>query len=175
MNEVRTLAVTGVIPPQLGEALIREAYPSVTRFPAVASLGRMLIRSIIGAPLGWGAMLFFYFLKVLPFGSRKYVLTNRRLMVLHGWKQCSAPHMAGRAYQPSHEVPLSKIDDVRVVRDANSDFFRAGNLEIVSSGQVILTLSGVPEPESFRHAILNACRAWVPGRAPGAFVPAKAP
>jgi hypothetical protein len=175
MNDLRKQAVTGVTPPQLGEAWIREAYPSVTRFPAVASLGRTLIRSIVGAPLGWGVMLGFYFLKILPLGARKYMLTNRRLMMLHGWKQCSASHMAGEDWQPSQAVALAEIDDVRVVKDANSEFFRAGTLEILGKGKVLMTLPGVPEPESFRLAVLNACRAWVPGRAPGPFVPAKAP
>jgi len=28
-----------------------------------------------------------------------------------------------------------------------------------------LRLAGVPEPESFRHAILNTRNAWVPGKA----------
>src|SRR5437764_14665497 len=91
-TDLRGPPVTGLTPPQTGEALIREAYPSVTRFPAVASAGRALIRSIVGAPLGWGLMLFFYFLKILPFGALRYALTNRRLMVLRGWKQCSGPH-----------------------------------------------------------------------------------
>ena len=50
-------------------------------------------------------------------------------------------------------------------RDDNSAFFNCGTLEIVNKGQPNLTLPGVPEPEGFRHAILNACLAWVPGRA----------
>lgn len=162
MNETRVQPVTGLTPPQLGEALIREAYPSVTRFPAVASAGRALILSIIGAPLGWGVMLFFYFLKVLPVGAVRYALTNRRIMVLRGWKQGTVMHSVNTTVAPSAEVPLADIDEVRVVKDANSDFFRAATLEIVSQGKVALSLLGVPEAESFRHAILNACKAWTP-------------
>jgi hypothetical protein len=77
--------------------------------------------------------------------------------------------------QASEEVALDAIDDVRILDDSNSEFFRAGTLEIVSAGKVVLRLPGVPEPNSFRHAIVNATRAWVPGKADGAFVPAKAP
>src|SRR5712692_4168475 len=128
-NTIRVQAVTGLTPPQLGEALIREAYPSVTRFPAIASAGRTLIRSIIGAPLGWGLMLFFYFLKILPVGALRYALTNRRLMLLRGWKQCSGLHMV-RKSAPSQEVALADIDEVRILKDANSEFFRSGILEI---------------------------------------------
>ena len=84
-------------------------------------------------------------------------------MIRRGWKGT-----------PSHEVALADIDDVRVVTDANSDFFRAGTLEIISKGQVAMKLAGVPEPEGFRHAIVNACNAWVPNRARGPFVPASA-
>jgi hypothetical protein len=71
-------------------------------------------------------------------------------------------------------VALADIDDVRIVTDANSDFFRAANLEIISKGQVILTLPGVPEAEGFKHAIINSCNAWVPQRARGPFIPASA-
>src|SRR5690349_2579525 len=114
INADRVQAVTGLTPPQTAEALIREAYPSVTRFPTIASAGRTLIRSIIGAPLGWGVMLFFYFLKILPFGALRYGLTNRRLMVLRGWKQCSGLHMVQKS-AASEEVALADIDDVRVL------------------------------------------------------------
>jgi hypothetical protein len=75
-------------------------------------------------------------------------------MIRRGWKGV-----------PSHEIPLAKIDDVRVVNDAHSDFFRAGTLEIIEGGNVALRLPGTPEAEAFRIAILNARNAWVPGKA----------
>lgn len=154
-------AVAGVIPPQLAEGLIREAFPSVATFPAVASLGRILILSIVGAPLGWALMLPFYFGKVLW----RYRLTNRRLMSCRGLRPVAIA-----------EILLADIDDVRVVRDDNSKFFVAGNLEVISKGTVKLTLTGVPEPDAFRISILHACKAWVPEKSKeqGVFVPAKA-
>jgi hypothetical protein len=166
MLEVRKQVVTGVVPPQLGEALIREVWPSVAAYPRVAALGRRLTRTIIGAPLAWVMLAPFYLLKVLPIGKLavRYTLTNRRLMIRRGMRP-----------QPSEEVALDAIDDVRVLDDSNSEFFRAGTLEIVSAGKVVLRLPGVPEPNSFRHAIVNGIRAWAPGKADGAFVPAKAP
>jgi hypothetical protein len=173
LTDTRRQAVTGLVPPQAGEAVIRETFPSVTAFPPVATLGRVAIRSYIAAPLGWFAMLPFYFLKILPVLSTRYCVTNRRVMVLKGWGQMAISHTVNNPKKPSKEVPLADIDDVRIVRDANSEFFRAGNLEIVSQGQVVLTLAGVPEPESFRQSILNASKAWVPGKIPGPFVPAK--
>jgi hypothetical protein len=155
--------ITGLMPPELGEARIREAFPSVASSSTIASLGRALTATRVLAPLGWLLMAPVYFGKLLPFVGRRYTLTNRRIMIRTVWK--------GVALK---EVALSAIDDVRVVTSANSDFFRAADLQIVSKGQVVLTLAGMPEAEGFKHAILNACNAWVPNRARGPFVPASA-
>jgi hypothetical protein len=141
----------------------------------VATLGRKLILSYLGAPLGWGLMLPFYFLKVLPITCTRYALTNRRLMLLKGWQEAAIPHMKSATAKPTQEIRLADIDEVRVRSDENSQFFRAADLEIISQGTTVMTLPGVPEPESFRQSILNAIKAWVPGRAQGPFVPAKAP
>ena len=153
MIDSRQQVVTGLVPPQLGEAKIREVWPSVTAHPAVARLGQTLTRTIIGAPLAWLLMAPFYFLKILPGLARRYTLTNQRLMIRRGMKA-----------QATHEVALAVIDDVRLRNDGSSAFFRAGDLDIVSQGKVVLTLPGVPEPQGFRQAILNACAAWVPGK-----------
>jgi hypothetical protein len=164
MADPQAFPVTGVIPPQLAEARIREIWPSVARAPLLAGLGRALTRTIVLAPVAWLVMSLAYFGKLLPIFMRRYLLTNRRLMIRNGWSG-----------KPSAEVPLEKIDDVRVVADANSDFFRAGSLEIVNGSQVVLTLPGVPEPHSFRWAILNARNAWVPGKVKTLpFIPASA-
>jgi hypothetical protein len=154
MVDYRQQAVTGVVPPEVGEAKIREVWPSVASAPAIAGLGQKLTRTIVLAPLAWLIMSGVYFGKLLPFTARRYTLTNRRIMIRKGWKGV-----------PSHEVPLTKIDDVRVVNDAHSDFFRAGTLEIIEGGNVALQLPGTPEAEAFRIAILNARNAWVPGKA----------
>jgi len=146
-------AITGVTPPEIAEARIRETWPSVASASSIAALGKMLTRTIILAPLAWLLMSLVYFGKVLPFSMTRYTLTNRRLMIRKGWKGT-----------PRHEIPLAQIDEVRLITDGNSDFFRAANLEIVSQGRVAFTLAGVPDPESFRHAVINACNAWVPGK-----------
>ena len=46
----------------------------------------------------------------------------------------------------------------------DSDFYREGTLEIMSGGKPVLTLEGVPEPESFREAVLNAVKHAAPRR-----------
>jgi hypothetical protein len=163
MLATKSQPVTGLVPPQRAEAIIREVWPSVAAWPGAANLGRALIKSIVAAPLGWLILAPFYFLKILPFRATRYTLSNRRLMIRRGLQP-----------QPVEEVALAAIDDVRQVLDGNSKFFRAGTLEVISQGKVVLTLPGVPEPESFRHNVVDACAAWVPGKPKGPFVPAKA-
>lgn len=148
-----TQPLAGLTPPAFGEARIRDAYPSVAANFAVATLGYRLTQTIFLAPVAWLVMAGAYFSKILPFFARRYSLTNRRLMIRSGW-----------AGTPIAEAPLSEIDDIRIVTDANSNFFRAATLEALKGDKVILTLPGVPCPDAFRQAVLNARDAWVPGR-----------
>jgi hypothetical protein len=147
-------AVSGLVPPQECEATVREVWPSVTTFPTAANVGKMLIRSIILAPLGWAFLLPVYFLKILPFVARRYTLTNRRLMIQRGLRP-----------RPSAEVALANIDVVRLADGSADPFYRSATLEILSQGKLVLSLPGVPDPELFRRAIENTCAAWVPGKA----------
>ncbi len=157
-------AVTGVVPPELGEAIVREVRPTVlASSTGVPKLARQLMRTIVLAPLGWLLLAPLFALKIMPFVCRRYTLTNRRLMVQKGLKP-----------SPVEAVELREIDDVRVVEDTRDEFYHSASLEILSGGKVALTLPGVPEPEGFRWAIRNAVSAWVPGKAAGPFVPASA-
>jgi hypothetical protein len=148
-------AVTGVVPPQLAEATIRTAWPSVVSANApLARFGRTLIKTRVFAPLAWLLLAPLYFKKILPFLARRYTLTNRRLMIQRGLKP-----------RPRDQVALADIDEVRLVEGSYNPFYRAGTLEVVGGGQVKLTLTGVPDPESFRQSVLNALMAWVPAKA----------
>jgi hypothetical protein len=144
-------AIAGVVPPELSEGMIRQVLPSVTDMPGLAALCEKMMRTIVLAPLAWMLLALPYFKKIMPLTAKRYTLTNRRLMVRTGWKQT-----------PAHEIALADIDDVRVEEGTYSHFYRSGTLEIVSKGQTVLRLRGVPEPESFRRAILNARMAWSP-------------
>jgi hypothetical protein len=164
MTNGQAQVVTGLVPPELGEATIRVVWPSVASSAAVASLGRAMMRTIILAPVAWLMLAPFYFKKILPGLACRYTLTNRRLMIQRGWKR-----------KPSQEVSLAQIDDVRLKSDSYDPFYRTADLEILSQGQVVMTLPAVPNAESFRHAIINAYKAWVPGKADtGKFIPASA-
>jgi hypothetical protein len=157
-------AVTGVVPPELGEAMIREVRPTVLAGgAALPGLARMLMRTIVLAPVGWLILAPLFAKKLLPFVCERYTLTNRRLMIQRGLKPA-----------PVREVSLRDIDDVRLVDASRDTFYLSGTLEVVSGGKVVLTLPGVPEPEGFRRAIRNAVSAWVPGKPAGPFDPASA-
>jgi hypothetical protein len=151
MTDLRQQAVAGLMPPQVGEALIREVFPSVTANPGFADLAEKLMHTIVLAPVGWLLLSWFYFRKILPFFARRYTLTNRRLMIRRGLKP-----------KPAWQIDLADIEDVRPEPGSSSHFYRSGTLEIVSRGQVVLRLRGVPEAEGFRRTIINACKAWAP-------------
>jgi uncharacterized membrane protein YdbT with pleckstrin-like domain len=143
---------------------IREIWPSVKRVPAVANLGKLLNNTIVLAPLGWLVMAGVYFGKVLPFVAVRYRLTDKRIMILRGWK--------GSIRQ---QVPLAEIDDVQLDPASIDQFFRSANLKIIHGGKAVMTLVAVPDAESFRHAILDARNAWAPGRVKMLpFIPASA-
>src|SRR5262245_50728166 len=164
MTDRRKQAVTGLVPPQIDEAVIRTVWPTIAVYAGPAALGRVMMRTIVLAPLAWLMLAVPYFLRVIPFLARPYTLTNRRLMIQRGMR-----------LTPKQEIALADIEDVRVVEDSNSMFYRSAALEIVSKGRVVMQLKAVPSAESFRQAILNTCKAWVPGRADtGHFIPASA-
>lgn len=158
MADLRDQAVAGMSPPQVNEAIIRDVWPSVAAYPAAASFARATYRTYIFAPLGWLALAPLYFKKLLAIMpgmaglATRYRLTNRRLMICQGLNPTAVK-----------EVPLDRIKDVRLVTDANSEFFVAGNLEIVDEADAVaMTLPGVAEAESVRHSILQAVAAWGP-------------
>jgi hypothetical protein len=150
MVDVRKQVVTGLVPPQQDEAIIRERWPSVAASP-LSGVGLLLMKTYLLAPLGWLVMAVPYFKKVLPFLAVRYTLTNRRLMIRRGLKRV-----------PAEQVPLADIDEVRIQPGSFHEFFRAGNVEVVSQGKVVLTLPAVPGPDAFCQSIRNACMAWHP-------------
>ena len=86
MADARTQVVTGVVPPEVAEARIREVWPSVAASPGIANLGRVLTGTIVLAPLAWLLMAAVYFGKLLPFRAKRYTVTNRRVMIRRGLK-----------------------------------------------------------------------------------------
>jgi hypothetical protein len=148
----------------VGEAMIREVRPTLLGVQyAGAALASRLVRTVFLAPLGWLIQGPLFAMKFGPVFSKRYTLTNRRLMVRHGLKAV-----------PKEEVALADIDDVVLDPNRVDPYYLSGDLEVVSGGKVVLRLPAVPEPAGFRHAILNAVKAWVPGKAKGPWIAASA-
>ena len=145
--------MTELLSPEERGTRIREIWPTVARVPAVANLGKLLNNTIILAPLGWLLMSGLYFSKVLPIVAVRYRLTDKRLMILRGWKGSI-----------SQQVALADIDDVQLDPESIDQFFRSADLKVIRNGEVAMTLTAVPDAESFRHAILDSRNAWAPGK-----------
>jgi hypothetical protein len=158
MARLNSQIITGVVAPQVQEAMIREVWAAITTSPGPSTMARKLMGSFFMAPLGWLLLLplwakrFLGFLPGLSGLTVKYTLTNRRLMIRKGMKA-----------KPAQEIALSDIGEVRAIEDANSEFYGTGTLEVLrKDGSPALKLAGVPEPESFRHSIIQARDAWGP-------------
>lgn len=151
-------AIAGVAPPELGEVTIMTVWPSI----AITGLGRFLGRryesrvgigniltigniwKIASIPVALG--LFFFLLA--PFVSRRYRLTNRRL-IIETW------------FKPTVKaaVSLDDFDTIDVEFLPGQEWYPAGEM-IFRKGKVeTFRLSAVPHPESFRHVCLKAARA----------------
>jgi hypothetical protein len=113
----------------------------------------MLTKTIVLAPLAWPMLALVYFGKLLPFIAVRYRLTDKRLMIGRGW-----------SVSPSQAIALADIDDVQLDPASVDNFYRSADLKIMSGGSVAMTLTAVPDAESFRHAILDARNAWAPGK-----------
>jgi hypothetical protein len=166
VSSTPTQAVTGLMPPQLGEAIIREEWPTIigSSVPGVGAIGRLAVLlsdTVILRPIAWLMMLPLFIKRVIPILGKKYRLTNKRLLIMpFGLKK------------PRREIALSDIDTVVLDINSYSTYFRCANLDVMSKGQVAMRLRGVRDPESFRLAILNACCAWAP-RKPKGVMPAE--
>ena len=154
MSQISKEAVAGVWPVDLGEAHITQTFPSIS----ASALGRLL-GSLYSLPQPIG---FFMHIVTLPLpimlavvqflfsGFRRYQVTSKRVRVRRGTRDKDGP-----------QVLLSELDEVRPVVRAGQSFYRAADLQLISGGQVALTLSGVPNSEAFRQNIIEARDALV--------------
>lgn len=154
MSQISKEAVAGVWPTDLGEAHITQAFPSIS----ASALGRFL-GSLYSLPQPIGFLIHIVTLPVpimlavamfLFSGFRRYQLTSTRVRIRRGTKDKDSP-----------QVMLAELEEVRPVVRGGQSFYRAADLQLISGGQVALTLSGVPNAEAFRQNILEARNALV--------------
>jgi hypothetical protein len=156
--------IAGVAPPQLSEVTVATVWPSI----AATSLGQRLGRLYaIDRGLPWLSIgklmavasipvvlpLFFWMLR--PHSSRRYRVTNRRVIVERGVRG----HL-------ERAVELHAFDRVEIDVRSGQAWYPAGDLVLFEGDQEVLRLAGVPRPEGFRQTIVKAARAFSPAATP---------
>lgn len=135
--------------------------PSMVVWPSMASfsLGRQ-VGQLCGISIGAGKFftvgklmalvtipvcLVLFFWRLAPVVARRYVLTDRRVVILRG--------LGGECEDAS--VELDGFDGIDVQVLPGQAFFRAGDLVFLNGGKEVLRLAGVQHPEGFRQACLR--------------------
>ncbi len=155
--------IAGVAPSQISETPVMFVWPSVSMFALGRLLGRLYAISFGGyiftvgnfialatAPIG--ALL--YLLRVAPGIGRRYVLTNRRVVV-----------QRGISFAEDKSIELDRFDSIRVDIRPGQAWFAAGDLIFERGGVETFRLDAVPRPETFRHTCLKSHHSYVGTRA----------
>jgi len=150
--------------PDNTQSLLPDEIPSMTVWPSIAAfgLGRWVGR-MCDVRLGFGQFftlgkllalatipltLVLFFWRLAPVVARRYLLTNRRVIVCEG--------LSGT---PGKALDLAEFDTIRVEVLPGQAFLRAGDLVFLADENEIFRLPGVQHPEGFRRACLRAAAA----------------
>jgi len=137
------------------ETIMMTVYPSVAATAVGRLLGSLydsipvrvfgmrLSRLLFPLPTAPVALLIYLLQKI---AGVRYVLTNRSLQV---WKSLGSTLI--------REVSLSDVAEIDIHQLPGQEFYRAGDLVMLSAGgDPLLTLGGIPQPDVFRRTILEA-------------------
>jgi hypothetical protein len=172
--------IAGVSPPELKETTIMTVWPSIAATGIGQTLGRLFqikagvwvftvgnLIALLSIPIVVGLImhsLVFNFLAGLTIGGiailgflrpitgtvRRYILTNRRVMIATGLKP-----------KPAQYVDLDRFDSIEVVVHPGQEWYPAGDL-IFRKGKIeTFQLKGVRRPETFRQTVMKARDAYV--------------
>ena len=136
-------------------------WPSISAFPSGQFLGRMydikfpnLNRAVrVGNLIALASIphaLFLYFYKLAPGLGLRYMLTNRRVVVLRGIKNAE-----------KNSVALDNFDDIKIEVQPGQEWFKAGDLIFQNGDREVFRLAGVSRPEAFRSQCLKTHLAYV--------------
>jgi hypothetical protein len=174
--------IAGVSPPQLSEATIMTVWPSLAATGIGRGLGRLYGIRVGSPPLTLGNLIallsipiivplyFWKFLLTLSVGMlqlmpkigrtfkspdavRRYVLTNRRVVIRTG-------------IMPIDErwVELDRFDTIDIVVRPGQQWYRAGDLVFRLGPIETFRLPGVVRPDTFRHTCLSARQGYLGAR-----------
>ena len=155
MSQISKEAIAGVWPTDLGEAHITQTFPSISATAMGRRLGSLYsLRFPIGFLIHLATLPLPILLAITMFvfsGFRRYQLTSKRVRIRRGFRDNEGEPL----------LTLEDLQDVRLLVRPGQAFYRAADLELISRGQVALTLPGVPNAEAFRQNILEARDALV--------------
>jgi hypothetical protein len=148
-------AISGV---SSGQAFVMAVYPSI----ACTSLGKWLGRLYDSMPVRIGGIKLSHLLFPLPtsplaiavFAHLKlfgevYVLTNRTIQL-----------RTALGNRLKREVALSAVDQIVVRQEPGQEFYPAADIYLLDkAGATLMSLSGVPRADVFRHTLLDSKRA----------------
>lgn len=157
-------AIAGVTPVDEREVQVTTVWPSVAVYGMGRTLGQLYSISWPGVSvfrLGYlialasiPIALMLYFLRVLPGTGIRYVLTNRRVIVMRG-----LPATESKA------VELDRFDSIEIVTHPGDEWYHSGDLIFRHDGVETFRLEAVSRPEVFRRTCLEAHQAYVGVRA----------
>jgi hypothetical protein len=140
--------------------------PLTTRWPTIGAhpLGRLVGR-LSGSKIGVGGFfvigklwalatiplsLAVFAWQLMPFICRRYLLTNRRIVI-----------QKGLAAVEDKAIGLDQFDAIAVEVLPGQAWLHAGDLVFTRNGSEVFRLAGVSRPEVFRHACWSARSALV--------------
>ncbi len=152
-----TQAIAGVSPSEVSEATIMTVWPTIATIAPGRLLGRLYsIRAGLGNILTVGHLiallsipvaLLLFFGGLAPGVCRRYVLTNRRVVVRKGLLAAD-----------ERWVSLDHFDSISVEVLPGQEWFHAGELIFKKGAVETFRLSGVSRPATFQHTCLKAQR-----------------
>lgn len=154
-NEVTSMTVwpgnTSVHTPPLGRlgCLLGRLYNIRFGLGSILTVGNLLALASIPIALQ------LFVVSLLPGFARRYVLTNRRVLVQRKKFSWRAPWVDEMA------VSLDNFDQIEVVVQKGQDWYPAGDLVFRNGDVETLRLLGIVRPETFRRTCLKAHASYV--------------
>jgi hypothetical protein len=146
-DNIMASSVSGVVPPDLRESTVMTVWPSIGIFATGRLVGRFCENRLgrgfftlgkLGAiaSIPWSLVLYCWLR--MPYVSRRYVLTNRRVIIRRGLRPVDKKW-----------IDLDEFTAVEVEVLPGQEWLHAGEVVFRRGGSEILRLSGVLRPEVF--------------------------
>ena len=91
-----------------------------------------------------------YFWKVMPFVTRRYLLTDMRVIIQTGWSA-----------QNGASVPLDGFDRIAAVVYSGQKFYRSADLFFYDGDRIVFVLESVRFPDAFVKQVMLARQTYI--------------